>query len=104
MCYCAEKVQGAKACTDLPGNQVFPCRLNEVEAPHGPWAYDAGDAGGNDTGNDTSNDTSNDAGDDAGDDGATPKANMVGAGEKGKGVAVGAVAVAALGAVAGMTL
>lgn len=100
MCYCAEKVQEAKACTDLPGNQVFPCRLNEVEAPHGPWAYDAGDAGGNDTGNDAGDD----AGNDAGDAGATPKANMVGAGEKGKGVAVGAVAVAALGAVAGMTL
>ena len=89
MCYCAEKVQGATRCSLDSLSNGIPCRLNDVEAIVGCTLVESSGDGGNGT---------------DGGDGGKPKANMISAGGKGKGVAVGTVAVAAVAAVAGMAL
>ena len=77
MCYCAEKVQGADRCTLDSISNGIPCRLNAVGAVDSYKAIS---------------------------ESPPRKPNMINAGGKGKGVAAGAVAVAAVGAVAGITL
>ena len=93
MCFCAEKVQGADRCTTDNLSNGIPCHLNAVDAMVGGCTVveSSGDGGNGTNGTD-------------GGDGGKPKANMISAGGKGKGVAVGTVAVAAVAAVAGMAL
>ena len=87
VCYCAEKVQGADRCELSSLSNGIPCRINNIDAMVGGCTVVESPGNGSDGG-----------------DGGKPKANMVNAGGKRKEVAVGAVAVAAVGAVAGIVL